>query len=479
MTMQIIALVGAEVLMLVILVRALRSRRAAGADAHEELERPTPLLAQPTSLPAADDGAQAHMGPPAPEPMEWPPFSPSTEAAAASEAAAAREPLAKPAATRPAAPEPARAWAPDEVIDAPGWPTPGEMDMGWGHAIAGAVPVEGIATRLNGGGAHHSSDGVAPQGLLSDSPNGFDPAAGWRDDPASGETAELERVTEHAEHVAAEQPPLDGAPPEDQVDRAWAAFANDEPVPPMVPGAPEQPQPEQVVERVWEIPAPSVPVPVVEPAWAMPAPSAAEPEVVAPQPVWAMPPPEDEVALEAEVALAPEPPSLAVVPDPDPAPLPVPAPTLHVVAEPASGPGEDALEPAWYEPPTALDPEGVSWWDEADFAPPELAREAGVPTSGRFALGGFALQPGHEALTGVTFRAPLEAAPQRWELAGVDPVPPGTLVLELDGALNCEAADLAVLTAAGFAPSPEGFTLRVAARASGPFAASGTFRIAA
>ena len=33
------------------------------------------------------------------------------------------------------------------------------------------------------------------------------------------------------------------------------------------------------------------------------------------------------------------------------------------------------------------------------------------------------------------------------------------------------------MTDPGFAPTPQGFTVRVAAKASGPFAASGTFHV--
>jgi hypothetical protein len=57
-----------------------------------------------------------------------------------------------------------------------------------------------------------------------------------------------------------------------------------------------------------------------------------------------------------------------------------------------------------------------------------------------------------------------------------DPVP-GTLVLALDGAINCAPEDLEVVMEPGFAPTPDGFTVRVSASAAGPFAASGTFTV--
>jgi hypothetical protein len=59
----------------------------------------------------------------------------------------------------------------------------------------------------------------------------------------------------------------------------------------------------------------------------------------------------------------------------------------------------------------------------------------------------------------------------------VDGAAPGTLVLSLDGAINCDAEGLEVVTEPGFAPTGQGFTVRVQARDQGPFAASGTFHI--
>ena len=97
--------------------------------------------------------------------------------------------------------------------------------------------------------------------------------------------------------------------------------------------------------------------------------------------------------------------------------------------------------------------------------------------TGRFAIGGFAIQPGQQALGGVSFRSELAQAPTAWTVSDSDDVAPGTLVLQLDGTINCEAAGLEVVTEPGFAPTPLGFTVRVSALASGPFAASGTFRI--
>jgi hypothetical protein len=89
------------------------------------------------------------------------------------------------------------------------------------------------------------------------------------------------------------------------------------------------------------------------------------------------------------------------------------------------------------------------------------------------------MQPGQHSLGGVTFRAELDAAPSDWTVGGSidDDAPAGTLVLVLDGAINCAPQGLEVVMDPGFAPTTQGFTVRVSALAAGPFAASGTFRM--
>jgi hypothetical protein len=77
----------------------------------------------------------------------------------------------------------------------------------------------------------------------------------------------------------------------------------------------------------------------------------------------------------------------------------------------------------------------------------------------------------------VSFRAGLPSAPVAWAVGPVASPAPGTLVLMLDGAINCAPEDLEVVMEPGFAPTSEGFTVRVSAAAAGPFAASGTFRL--
>jgi hypothetical protein len=124
-------------------------------------------------------------------------------------------------------------------------------------------------------------------------------------------------------------------------------------------------------------------------------------------------------------------------------------------------------------PPTAADvaSQSLAWWD----VPSDMASD---PRRGRFALGGYALQPGHHVVSGVTFREGVVPPPTHWVIGPVvGEVAPGTLVLHVDGCLNCHPQDLAVLTDPGFAPTTDGFSLRLAAAATGPFAVSGTYTI--
>ncbi len=97
-------------------------------------------------------------------------------------------------------------------------------------------------------------------------------------------------------------------------------------------------------------------------------------------------------------------------------------------------------------------------------------------TTGRFALGGYALQPGQQAVSGVTFPQPLPWAPEGWTHAPSEG-PPRTIELDVNGTINCEPTDVEVIAEPGFAPTQQGFTLRLSARAAGPFMASGTFRV--
>ena len=88
------------------------------------------------------------------------------------------------------------------------------------------------------------------------------------------------------------------------------------------------------------------------------------------------------------------------------------------------------------------------------------------------------MQPGQHALGGVTFRVEAAEAPSAWVVCdGFDQVPTGTLALVLDGTINCAAEGLEVVMEPGFAPTTQGFTVRAAALAAGPFAVSGSFHL--
>ena len=114
---------------------------------------------------------------------------------------------------------------------------------------------------------------------------------------------------------------------------------------------------------------------------------------------------------------------------------------------------------------------GVAWWD----VPAGMESD---PRRGRFALGGYALKPGHQVVNGVTFRDGVVPPPSHWVIGPVvGEVAPGTLVLEVDGCLNCSPQDVEVLMNHGFAPTTDGFSLRLTASETGPFAASGTYVI--
>jgi hypothetical protein len=135
------------------------------------------------------------------------------------------------------------------------------------------------------------------------------------------------------------------------------------------------------------------------------------------------------------------------------------------VPAPAAASPATASSPAPQAMPAAP---GLAWWD--------VPAPESDPRRGRFALGGYALQAGHQVVSGVTFRDGVVPPPSHWVIGPVTgPVAPGTLVLEVEGCLNCTPGDLEVLMEHGFAPTPEGFSLRLTAAATGPFAASGTF----
>ncbi len=291
---------------------------------------------------------------------------------------------------------------------------------------------------------------------------------------------------------------------------------------------------EPVAEEIprWSPPeqaAPAAPAPEPAPAPAPEPPAAAPVDAAPPAPPEAWEPPADEwvaagepvspedAQVTGEIPVVREP--VAAAPAPEPVRESVEAEFAEPV-EPLDFPpfAEEEMPPFGDFPPppeeaVAPEPPDIPAWDDAaaeiPLAPVEpdapvapaarraarsaapaaavVADAAPAPAAapvvddaartGRFAIGGFAIQPGQQALGGVSFRSELAQAPTAWTVSDGDEVAPGTLVLQLDGTINCEAAGLEVVTEPGFAPTPLGFTVRVSALASGPFAASGTFRI--
>lgn len=97
---------------------------------------------------------------------------------------------------------------------------------------------------------------------------------------------------------------------------------------------------------------------------------------------------------------------------------------------------------------------------------------------GRFALSGNAVMKGQQVVAGVTYRASIDPPPTRW-IYGPAPegTEAGTLVLTVEGCINCTERDVTVLMEPGFAPTRDGFSVRLTAPGPGYFAASGHFDI--
>lgn len=338
-------------------------------------------------------------------------------------------------------------------VTEPGWPHPGQMSSAWPAADAGAPQ-----------GAH---PGIAPPGAAGDwltagAPDAVpDGPGGAIDAPLVTSSTPLIPSVPSAPAVAAAVPP-DGA-----------AL----PAPPTAVDAP-------AALPVWN-PAPASPIVSAGPA--VP-PQGTAPDVdVDPADAW--PPWEGS-------ATAHDAPPAATEPRPDVVTA-APAPSVAGLAE-GSGLWDDdeVVPPSWTdEPELAVAQHAATAVGDVVEAPPgaasgPFARLSACPGlavppadrcdagRGRFALGGHAMRAGQQAVSGVTFRSPVGVPPSAWVVAPAPGAAPGTLVLYLDGAVNCGVDGLQVVMDAGFAPTEEGFTVRVAAREPGPFIASGTFEIA-
>jgi len=481
LTTMNIALLGGAVLLLALLV-VLRMHKRKGA--------------------ATGDAPAKTAAPPAPKPV-FP--TAAAPVLAAAEAAATLAPVDEDEAVEwPEVEEPqiqaidepeVAVWSTDEVITEPGWPMPGEVGNSW---PAQPEAADEVVTESVMDDPIVEAEAPVAEAASWDQPDAaqpFDPASGWVVDGAGAEPAEADapaapwRPEPVVETIAWDAPePVAQAEEEDEV-VPFSPEAASEPIVEAV--EPFEPviafEPVVVAEPVVE----EEPVLEVEPVVTV---LEAEP-VMESEPV-AVEEPVDEVepivfdepvAVEEPVLFAP----VAMV---EPAPY-----ELVAVGEPAHDPaarwaamapasrnGSDAHAVARRTPtdvwsrlrPTSMGPSVDHRVAEA-LPIVQVAGGNGAEhgsRSGSFALGGYAAQPGEEAVTGVAFPY-TDQAPRRWRRGPSDNAAPGTLVLNVDETLNCTPDDVAVITDPGFAPTGEGFIVRVAARAAGPFAARGTYQV--
>ena len=423
--------------------------------------------------PLADPGAAAAMvtngngafpGVPSAPPAEWSMPAPDANAA---------WPAPQPAAPHQASPAPYAEAAPAQPQEWASWAPQGETGLGspvpdsvpeqWSQPAAPEVPayenalpaldaewVQSAPTAPVDATASLAAEAVyAPQA----------PTPEWVQAPAPAFAQGVDSEVIYDDF---------GFPIEDAAALAPAAHV------PMAPAPP-----------VYEAPAP-VEEPALAPSYtAAPAPSAAIPEIewdvpAAPAPMVA--PVDDIPAIRvdppaavpvAEWAPVEVPPVdvLAVAPSvdeilPDTPPAPVHAPQVTQVAAPAiSVLHREAVPELTASAPSTDD----AWWDET---PPVVV--APSQQTGRFALGGHAIRAGQEALTGVTFR---EARVDEDWTTPSDANRAARIELTIEGSVNCSAGGIEVVADPGFAPTEDGFTVRLVAENSGPFMASGRYRV--
>ncbi len=168
----------------------------------------------------------------------------------------------------------------------------------------------------------------------------------------------------------------------------------------------------------------------------------------------------------------------------------------HICSAPAiepvlDGPVDDAPARAVLEQLTAaLREVGDGTWmvgddaaDEPDVDAPSAATPAQTPApapdgavSGTFVVSGIASGPRQVMMGVVAFPRTLALAPTDWQRGGA--APSGVLVLDVDNTANCDPETVGVVFVNGYAPSTDGFTVRVVSAAAGPFTAGGRFTFA-
>lgn len=619
-----IAIIGGVVVLLLLMVKMRKDRAAAAKPASAQKERrrsrradavKQPKVKEPkgrrgrrgpasieavtsqaaaTLTPEAQYGEEAPVADAASFADEWG-EDPAAEAPAFADEMFAQEPAVAPVHAAGEDTGPIPAWQPDDVVTAPGWPMPGEMDGGWATG-GGASHIADVPVVAPAGEPAESwspdAPAEAPEHLevaefapepLAEVPDtsigdtgwdedaGFDPAAGWggdSDDDAplaagvkpSPDAADGEWSTGWTEETTGTDAPAaaaDTVTPEVDGDalETWGGgdwevtSSHEDEAPADVPGAVAAEVTPLAADEGW---ATSV---AEDDDWSAAAGEAFEPAVPAQDPDWEI------ASSEAAAALAPEAPTFASgayagdaydVFDATPADAPAgsSADTSHddqvgdltaapsfagshsleqlfgftttdtpgvgddapAVAAPSeepvvdeAGTEESLLQWAALAPTTPAKPAGqdaaARWAAIAPIAPKArlpldptarwaaispIAPAGGAPKrdrhdtgelTGRFALGGFAVQDGYQVVTGVTFRFAADDAPAAWAFGPCPDAQPGTLVIDVEGVLNCAASDIEVVDGPGFAPTCNGFTLRLTAPAGGPFAASGSYRI--
>ncbi len=127
--------------------------------------------------------------------------------------------------------------------------------------------------------------------------------------------------------------------------------------------------------------------------------------------------------------------------------------------------GDDAADDAGAPTPSA----------EAPAAPPAVTPDGAV--SGTFTVTGVASGPRQVVMGVVAFPRTLTRAPVDWQRGGAPR--PGVLVLDVETTANCRPETVGVVFVNGYAPSADGFTVRVVSDAAGPFTAAGRFTFAA
>ena len=111
---------------------------------------------------------------------------------------------------------------------------------------------------------------------------------------------------------------------------------------------------------------------------------------------------------------------------------------------------------------------------EQGTTPAPAAR--GSVVRGSFSVSGVADGARQVVMALVDLPGAVTVAPVAW-VSGGAASPPNTLVIDVDHAENCDAREVGVVLVPGYAPTAQGFTVRVVAAGPGPFTVSGRFRI--